>query len=92
MQLDQMRTLPLYSFKSLFGFRKFRQKTFRQKTFRQKHGGGRFGKKIMPKRLRLQTFAETFRMICGHIRCMHARPHRRKDQLPLRLLRDLRSR
>ena len=23
---------------------------------------------------------------------MHARPHRRKDQLPLRLLRDLRSR
>ena len=28
----------------------------------------------------------------GHMRCMHARPHRRKDQLPLRLLRDLRSR
>ena len=28
----------------------------------------------------------------GHIRCMHARPHRRKDQLPLRPLRDLRSR
>ena len=28
----------------------------------------------------------------GHIRCMHARPHRRKDQLPLRSLRDLRSR
>ena len=27
----------------------------------------------------------------GHIRCMHARPHRRKDQLPLRSLRDLRS-
>ena len=26
------------------------------------------------------------------MRCMHARPHRRKDQLPLRLLRDLRSR
>ena len=24
--------------------------------------------------------------------CMHARPHRRKDQLPLRSLRDLRSR
>ena len=37
----------------------------RQKTFRQKHGGGRFGKKNMPKRLRLKTFAETFRMICG---------------------------
>ena len=42
----------------LLGFR-----TFRQKTFRQKHGGGRFGKKNMPKRLRLKTFAETFRMI-----------------------------
>ena len=27
----------------------------------------------------------------GHIPCMHARPHRRKDQLPLRSLRDLRS-
>ena len=28
----------------------------------------------------------------GHMRCMHAHPHRRKDQLPLRSLRDLRSR
>ena len=28
----------------------------------------------------------------GHMRCMHARPHRRKDQLPLRSIRDLRSR
>ena len=28
----------------------------------------------------------------GHMLCMHARPHRRKDQLPLRSLRDLRSR
>ena len=28
----------------------------------------------------------------GNIRCMHARPHRRKDQLPLRSLRDVRSR
>ena len=28
----------------------------------------------------------------GHMRCMHARPHRRKDQLPQRSLRDLRSR
>ena len=28
----------------------------------------------------------------GHMRCMHARPHRRKDQLPLRSLRGLRSR
>ena len=28
----------------------------------------------------------------GHMRCMHARPHCRKDQLPLRSLRDLRSR
>ena len=28
----------------------------------------------------------------GHMWCMHARPHRRKDQLPLRSLRDLRSR
>ena len=28
----------------------------------------------------------------GHMRCMHARPHRRKDQLTLRSLRDLRSR
>ena len=28
----------------------------------------------------------------GHMRCMHARPHRRKDQLPLGSLRDLRSR
>ena len=27
-----------------------------------------------------------------HIRCMHIRLHRRKDQFPLRLLRDLRSR
>ena len=24
----------------------------------------------------------------GHMQCMHARPHRRKDQLPLRSLRD----
>ena len=31
-------------------------------------------------------------LIWGHILCMHAHPHRRKDQLPLRLLRDLRSR
>ena len=28
----------------------------------------------------------------GHIRCMHTRPHRCKDQLPLRSLRVLRSR
>ena len=30
----------------------------------------------------------------GHFQCMHvhARHHHRKDQLPLRLLRDLRSR
>ena len=28
----------------------------------------------------------------GHMRCIHARPHRRKDQLLLRSLRDLRSR
>ena len=28
----------------------------------------------------------------GHMRCMHARPRRSKDQLPLRSLRDLRSR
>ena len=28
----------------------------------------------------------------GHMQCMHARPHRCKDQLPLRSLRDLRSR
>ena len=28
----------------------------------------------------------------GNMRCMHARPHRRKEQLPLRSLRDLRSR
>ena len=27
-----------------------------------------------------------------NVRCMHARPHRRKDQLPLRSLRDLCSR
>ena len=26
-------------------------------------------------------------LMWGHIRCMHARPHRRKDQLPLRSLR-----
>ena len=31
-------------------------------------------------------------LMWGHIRCMHARPHRRKDQLPLRSLRDLRFR
>ena len=54
-----------------------------RRTFRQTN---------MPKRLRLKTFAETFRIDVGHIRCMHARPHRRKDQLPLRSLRDLRSR
>ena len=29
---------------------------------------------------------------CSHIRRMHARPHRRESQLPLRSLRDLRSR
>ena len=40
-------------------------RTFRQKMFRQKQGGGRFGKKNVPKRLRLKTFAETFRMISG---------------------------
>ena len=28
----------------------------------------------------------------GHKWCMHSRPHRHKDQLPLRSLRDLRSR
>ena len=28
----------------------------------------------------------------GHMLCMHARPHHRKDQLPLRSLRDLCSR
>ena len=28
----------------------------------------------------------------GHMRCIHARPRRRKDQFPLRSLRDLRSR
>ena len=39
-------------------------RTFRQKTFWQKHGDGRFGKKNMPKRLRLKIFDETF-MICG---------------------------
>ena len=39
-------------------------KTWRR-TFQQKHGGGRFGKKNMPKRLRLKTLAETFRMLCG---------------------------
>ena len=31
-------------------------------------------------------------LMWGHIRCMHTRPHRRKDQLPLRSLRDLRFR
>ena len=31
-------------------------------------------------------------LMWGHIRCMHARPHRRRDQLPLRSLRDLRFR
>ena len=31
-------------------------------------------------------------LIWGHIRCMHIRPHRRKDQLQLRSLRDLPSR
>ena len=30
-------------------------------------------------------------LIWGHIRCMHARPHRRKDQLPLRLLQWIES-
>ena len=41
--------------------------------------------------LQKQTFCER-KYNVGHIRCMHARPHRRKDQLPLRSLRDLRSR
>ena len=31
-------------------------------------------------------------LIWGHTLCMQAHPHRRKDQLPLRSLRDLRSR
>ena len=31
-------------------------------------------------------------LIGGHIRCMHARSHCRKDLLPLRSLRDFRSR
>ena len=31
-------------------------------------------------------------VIWGHILCIQAHPHRRKDQLPLRSLRDLRSR
>ena len=30
--------------------------------------------------------------IWGKILCMHAHPHRRKDQLPLRSFRELRSR
>ena len=33
--------------------------TIRQKMFRQNDGGGRFGKKNMPKRLGLKTFSET---------------------------------
>ena len=40
-------------------------RTFRQKTFRQNHGGGRFDEKNIPKRPRLKTIDETFRMICG---------------------------
>ena len=37
----------------------------------------------------LGTFSH---LIWGHILCMHSHPHHRKDQLPLRSLRDLHSR
>ena len=40
--------------------------------------------------LQTQTFWER-KYNVGHIRCMHAHPHRRKDQIQLRSLRDLRS-
>ena len=41
----------------------------------------------------VKTVLGTFpHLTWDHKRCMHARPHRRKDQLPLRSLCDLRSR
>ena len=79
-------------------------RTFRHKTFRQQNGGRRFGNFLLPKRLWCRNvftagerrFGNKFSVLpllmWGHIRCMHARPHRRKDQLPLRSLRDLRFR
>ena len=49
-----------------------------------------FGRiKILGSKKILRTFPHP---IWSHILCMHAHPHRREDQLPLRLLRDLHSR
>ena len=48
-----------------------------------------FGRiKILGSKNILGTFPH---LIWGHILCMHAHPHRRKDQFPLRSLRDLHS-
>ena len=58
---DGERAYITYAPHYIFALREFR-------TFRQKQGGGRLGEKNMPKRLRLKTFAETFRMICGAYR------------------------
>ena len=49
--------------------------------------------KIKPTPFQLKEYVNTRKYHnVGHMRCMHARPHRLKDQLPLRSLRDLRSR
>ena len=89
---DASLTLKAFRIGMSLGFRTFRQKTLRHKTFRQKHGGGRFGKKNMPKRLRLKTFAETFRMICGAYPVYARSPSPSQRPAPTtRSLRDLRS-
>ena len=66
---------------------------------------GRFGKRCFDKNMAADVsakkYAETSQAnnVCRnvsyqkwHILCIHARPHRRKDQLQLRSIRDLRSR
>ena len=65
-------------------------RTFRQKTFRQKHGGGRFGKKKHAETSQAKNFCRNVSYHnVGRMLCMQARPHCRKDKLPLRSLRDL---
>ena len=51
-----------------------------------------FDQKVRPLSFQPEKFDLFTATHVGHMRCMHARPHHRKDQLQLRSLRDLRSR
>ena len=72
-------------YKSLFQNKKNKHDKIRPHSIRSLQ----FDQKVRPLSFRPEKFDL---LTATHIRCMHARPHRRKDQLPLRSLRDLRSR